>query len=196
MIQYRKSSNVMDAVSISKKVASPKNNLKIACILFILFVCSHIYGQNVQQVYLGPGFGLDYGGIGGKVEYLPVKNFGIFGGLGYNLLSVGWNVGATYKILPDKRVSPNLMLLYGYNGVYRDIFVTDNNLASYGPSIGGNVDLKIGRSSRQKVSVGLFVSFQTKEFKDKVDKLKTDTNFDILLLPIQFSVGYNFKLNK
>ena len=47
---------------------------------------------NSQQLYLGAGFGFDYGGFGGKIEYLPIKEFGIFGGLGYNLLGLGWVV--------------------------------------------------------------------------------------------------------
>ena len=72
-----------------------------------------LYAQENNQVYLGLGMGLDYGGVGAKVEYLPVKNVGVFAGLGFNLLSVGWNVGATYKIMSDKKVSINPMVFYG-----------------------------------------------------------------------------------
>ena len=59
-------------------------------ILVLMFMGSHIYGQSGQKAYLGLGAGLDYGGLGAKVEYLPIKNFGLFGGLGFNILSVGW----------------------------------------------------------------------------------------------------------
>lgn len=48
-----------------------------------------LYAQENNQVYLGLGMGLDYGGVGAKVEYLPIKNVGVFAGLGFNLLSVG-----------------------------------------------------------------------------------------------------------
>jgi len=76
---------------------------KVSFGLLFMFITQHASAQENNQVYLGLGIGLDYGGIGAKVEYLPIKNVGVFGSLGYNLLNVGWNVGATYKIMPDKR---------------------------------------------------------------------------------------------
>jgi len=95
-----------------------KNSKKtfVLAIIISLFTGNYAFSQLYEQkVYLGPGLGLDYGGLGIKVEYLPIKYVGIYGGVGYNFLSVGWNVGATVKILPDKRVSPNVMAFYGYN---------------------------------------------------------------------------------
>src|SRR5690554_1095665 len=81
-----------------------KKLVKTVCAIFtLLCMGNQTYGQSEHQVYSGLGIGLDYGGIGAKVEYLPIKNVGVFGSLGYNLLNVGWNVGATYKIMPDKR---------------------------------------------------------------------------------------------
>ena len=170
--------------------------LKNACVIFtLLFMGSHIYGQSEQQVYLGLGFGLDHGGLGGKIEYLPVKNFGLFGGLGYNLLSVGWNAGATLKILPDKNVSPNLMLFYGYNGVSKVDGAPEYEMTSYGVTIGANLDIKVG-SKGNKLSIGLFVPFRSKTFMDNYDAIKNDSRIEIKndLMPIAISIGYNFLL--
>ena len=163
-------------------------------IIVLMFMGSHIYGQKDQQAYFGIGMGLDYGGIfGGKIEYLPAKNFGLYGGLGYNLLSIGWNVGATYKILPDSKVSPNLMVFYGYNGVSKVEGAPEYEMTSYGVTIGGNLDIKVG-SNGNKFSVGVFVPFRSQKFKDNYEEMKNDPRLEMKneLMPFAISVGYNF----
>ena len=188
------SGNAMELETIKKNDVRIKGVLKKICIFAVLlFMGSHIYGQN-HRLYFGPGMGFDYGGIvGGKIEYLPVKNFGIYGGLGYNLLSVGWNVGATYKILPDKRISPNLMAFYGYNGVIIVDGASDCNMTSYGVTFGANMDIKIGHRGN-KLSVGLFVPIRSQKFMDHYNSLKNDSYFELKnpLIPIAISVGFNF----
>ena len=169
--------------------------MKKICVIFVaLFMGSQLFGQNEQQFYVGIGMGLDYGGIfGGKVEYLPVKNFGLYGGLGYNLLSVGWNVGATYKITPDKKLSPNLMVFYGYNGVSKVEGAPDYEMTSYGVTVGGSLDIKVGTKGN-KLSIGLFVPIRSQKFKDNYDAMKSDPRIEIEneLMPVAFSVGYNW----
>ena len=166
---------------------------KLVCLFLVLmFMGSHVFGQNRQQVYGGFGLGLDYGGIGGKIEYLPVKYFGIFGGLGFNFHTLGWNVGATAKILPDKVVSPNLMVFYGTNKAIIVLGASQYNMTSYGVTIGANLDIKIGRKGN-KLSTGLFVPIPSKKFKDHINK---NNIIPLLNLPIAIGVGFNFLLNK
>jgi hypothetical protein len=153
-------------------------------------------GPENPKCYLGIGIGFDYGGAGGKIEYLPVKNIGVFAGAGLNLLSLGWNIGGTYKILPDSKVSPNLMAMYGYNAVFvgADPYAKQYEMTSYGISVGANFDIKVGGRGN-KISVGLFVPFRSGKFKDNYEKAKNDPNMNITsLFPIGFSVGYNFGL--
>jgi len=152
------------------------------------------------KFYLGPGFGLDYGGYGGKFEYLPIKNLGVFASAGYNLLNLGWNVGGAYKILPDKKVSPNLMMMFGYNAVYVVIggnsFTKQYETTSYGVTLGANVDIKIGRNN--KISAGLLIPFRSKKFKDNYTRAGNDPNLEsiVALSPILVSAGFNFELKK
>jgi hypothetical protein len=151
-------------------------------------------GQKNPKLYLGMGTGFDYGGIvGGKVEYLPVKQIGVFAGAGYNLLSLGWNVGGTFKISPDKRFSPNLMVMYGYNGVLvgTDYISDEYEMTSYGITVGANFDLRIGR--KHKISAGLLVPIRSSEFRDNYDAAENDSRLEITpLLPIGITIGYNF----
>ena len=167
-------------------------------VLTLLLVGSPLKAQSdAQEVYLGLGFGLDYGGFGGKLEYLPVPKFGLFAGLGYNLLSAGFNFGATYKISPDKKVSPNLMVFYGYNAVFKgaDDYASQYDATSYGVTFGGNLDIKVGDKGN-KISIGLFIPIRSSKFNDKYDAAKADPNLEMKneLLPIGFSFGYNFML--
>ncbi|MDR0509642.1 MAG: hypothetical protein LBH06_00940 [Rikenellaceae bacterium] len=179
--------------------------MKRSAFIFALVLCSvcaeaqtEAGGQTAQRqhvFYLGAGAGFDYAGVGAKFEYLPVKNFGIFGALGYNFSSVGGDVGVAWKVMPDKKVSFNPMLIYGYNGALKVTGASQYDAISYGVSIGANLDITLGKKSN-KLSVGLFVPFRSKEFNDKYNAAKANPNikFDTPLLPVNFSVGYNFLL--
>ncbi|MDR2065813.1 MAG: hypothetical protein LBP85_08925 [Prevotellaceae bacterium] len=172
-----------------------KKLMKRLCIvLFLSGSINYTYAQTASKdVYLGLGIGFDYGGIGGKIEYLPTKNFGLFGGLGHNLLSVGWNTGVTYKMLPDKKASPNLIVFYGYNATFTGIDSEKYNMTSYGFTFGINVDAKT--KSGNKWSLGLFFPIRSSKFKRNYDAAKNDSYWiNDNLLPVSFSVGYNFKL--
>ncbi|MCL2326875.1 MAG: hypothetical protein FWC39_00020 [Bacteroidetes bacterium] len=165
----------------------------LACI-----AANSLYAQENthQKAYLGVGTGFDYGGFGLKVEILPIKHVGVFGGLGYNLLSLGWNLGGTFKILPDSKVSPNLMLMYGYNGVFKgtDKYSEKYNMTSYGLTTGVNLDIKLGNKGH-KLSCGLFLPFRSGKFQDNYDAAKNDPNMKVSdLPPVAFSIGFNFAL--
>jgi len=172
--------------------------IKVALVLVLLGMGNQAFAQSeTDKIYLGIGIGFDYGGIGGKIEYLPEEHIGLFGGVGYDLLSAGWNVGVTYKILPEKNVSPNLMVLYGYNGVFKgaDNYTAHYNMTSYGWTVGVNVDVLTGISGN-KLSVGLFLPFRSGKFMDNYDAVKDDPNVELKneLIPVGFSLGYNIGL--
>ena len=147
-----------------------------------------------KQTYFGLGMGLDYGGlIGAKLEHLPVKHLGLFAGLGYNTLSVGWNIGVTCKTAPDKTVSFNPMIFYGYNAFIKVENASEYSKTSYGITIGANLDIIVGGAGN-KISLGLFVPIRSQEFKDHYDALKKDPRFELKneLPPVGISVGFNF----
>ncbi len=152
--------------------------------LLLCAVGNSLYAQeDGSKVYLGVGVGLDYGGLGAKLEVLPVKYVGVFGG--------------AVKILPDKKVSPNLMIMYGYNAVFKgtDFYSKQYNMTSYGVTAGVNLDIKLGRKGH-KLSTGLFIPFRSEKFKDNYDAAKNDPNIAISseLLPFTLGVGFNFAL--
>jgi hypothetical protein len=171
----------------------------LICLVLFSLIESVAFGQQKEssKFYFGTGYGLDYAGVlGVKIEYLPIKYFGIFASGGYNLLSLAFNIGGTYKILPNKRISPNIMAMYGYNSVLINAdsygmvsvnpFKKHTGTDSYGLTIGVNLDIKIGK--RNKISSGIFIPFRDKDFKKTVNESYLTTP----LLPVLFSVGFNF----
>ena len=155
-----------------------------------LFVGNTLLAQtNEQKIYIGAGVGLDYGGIiGGKIEYLPEKHLGLFVGLGSNLYSLGWNLGASYKILPDMKISPNLMAFYGCNAILRVEGIQTYNVTSNGFTIGGNLDIKVN-SKGDKLSIGLFFPFRSDYFNDYYNRPDIEIKREITSIVI--SVGFN-----
>jgi hypothetical protein len=181
---------------------------KWTTLLVALVTCNSLHAQSEgndvnplekrENTYAGIGAGFDYGGIvGGKLEYLPAKHLGVFLATGYNLLSIGWNVGATYKFTPDKNTSPNLLLMYGYNAAFKgtDSYAERYNMTSYGWTVGINLDIRSGNRGN-KWSIGFFVPFRSGKFIDNYDAAKKDPIMELKneLLPIGVSCGYNFKI--
>ena len=175
------------------------SKIVVCAVVLFLFAREVAFSQseekviNEPKIYFGLGMGLDYGGIFGlKAEFLPLKHFGIFGGVGYNLTpTVGWNAGVTFKTLPNKRVSPNLMAFYGYNAVLKIDGASEYDATSYGISFGVNVDVKI---KRNKFTFGLFVPIRSGSFNEIYNAAKKDPRviFKNELLPIGFGIGFNF----
>ena len=177
----------------------------VCTVLFFSFAGNFAFSQSDEQevgekqkkaddpkIYFGVGMGLDYGGILGiKAEYLPIKHLGIFGGVGLNLMPVGWNAGLTFKMLPDKRVSPNLMAFYGYNAIVKIINASQYDMTSYGVSFGVNVDVKIRRS---KLSFGIYLPIRSSKFQAHYSELLSNPNIEFKhkLLPVAWGIGFNF----
>ncbi len=175
---------------------------------FILFTFNTLSAQeqndsnnpeiDARGKYLGIGLGFDYGGgIGAKLELVPVKHLGLFGGLGYNFASISGNVGVAYKISPEKKTCPNILMMYGYNGSFKgdDSYASQYDVTSYGVTLGVTIDFMTG-SKGDKMSLGIFVPIRSKEFTDKYNAAKDDLNLEMkgVLLPFGISFGYNFKL--
>ena len=166
--------------------------------LFFLVLPLLSFSSNAQsqlKAFLGIGAGLDYGGLGIRAEFQPLKNIGIIGGLGYNLTEPAYNVGLSYKILPGKKVTPTIMAIYGYNAVIRVSYpgLVDGR-TYYGPSVGAGCEVFDGR---HKWTFEIFVPFRNSDFHDHYNELKdSGVEFKPSILPVTFTIGYNFFLAK
>jgi hypothetical protein len=177
-------------------------------LLAVLFICTAFmaYGQydpNYKKQYQAPnspfnfgvGLGLDYGAIGVKFSGYPAKHFGLFAGVGYNFVKVGYNLGGIGRILPDKKVCPYVTGMYGSNSVIIVQNASHYNKVYYGPTLGGGIELHFG-TGENFMNFGLLIPIRSQQFYDDWDRIKllpgmTDATDP---LPVGISVGYHFRL--
>lgn len=148
-----------------------------------------------QRAFFGIGLGMDYGGLGFKAEFIPVKYVGIFAGAGYNIARIGVNAGVSVKALPDSRLTPTVIGMYGYNAVIVVQGDADRTRIYYGPTIGIGGELKVGRR-HNKLYAAVLRPFRNKAFDTDYEAVKNDPSIDMKqgINPVTFSFGFNFAL--
>jgi hypothetical protein len=152
-----------------------------------------------DKVSIGAGFGQDYGGIGVNLAVYPLKSIGIFGGLGYNLVGAGYNVGAKLRLVsskPTAKVTPFALGMYGYNAVIRVSGASQFNKVFYGPTFGAGIDFKSYPRSKILYSFALMVPIRSSEVDEYMDDLTTNhyVEFTSDLIPVTFSIGFKYIL--
>ena len=158
-----------------------------------LVISSFGFAQRNEKAFFGFGMGLDYGGIGCRIEFQPVGAIGIFGGFGYNLIGPGFNAGVCIKPAPTKRFSPVFVAMYGYNAVlkYKYSNGTSEGTAYYGVTAGAGFQL-YNKAMRNKLLVEILGPFRSSKYKNAI----AGRSFDRKPGDVLFSVGYNFGVGK
>jgi len=150
----------------------------------------------LAPVFIGPGLGLDYGGIGINVMAMPSPYVGLFVGAGYNFVKLGFNGGARiYLTRPSARARPYFSGMYGY---YAAIHVADAeqyDKVFYGATFGFGVDIMNRRNERNYWTLALHVPLRGTEVDDYMASLKPQgIEFKGNLLPVTFTVGFRIGL--
>lgn len=167
----------------------------IGTILLFLFSIYSSLAQETAKLNIGLGMGIDYGGFGTRLTYLPVKQTGLFASVGYNLNSVGYNFGAQFRFPSEKRISCHLTGMYGYNTVLIVESTTISKTTYFGPSIGAGMELKFKKETKQFLSFEVLLPFRPQAYQNAVDDLRL-IGFEVKdQAPLLFSIGYHFSLN-
>ncbi|UJP65114.1 hypothetical protein [Mongoliitalea daihaiensis] len=156
---------------------------------------SEKYGSSKQgSTSVGAGIGLLYGGFGSRLTYHPVDQLGLFLGLGYNVVNLGYNAGFMYSFPSTKQAEFFVTGMYGYNGVIRVTGVGGFEDSYNGVSAGAGVRLNSNRKRGQYWDFGLLVPFRSNEFSE--DYRFAQSISDIQNLPpVLFFVGFHIPLN-
>jgi hypothetical protein len=152
---------------------------------------------SIDQLSVGMGGGLDYGGFGGKLIFYPKQSIGLFGGVGYALAGVGFSGGVKFRYIPDKadaRIRPYGLVMYGYNAAIAVLNASYLNKLYYGPTLGGGIDFHRKPMKRAYWSFSLFVPIRKDEVKVYMDQLENEhgVDFQNTLFPVAISIAYNF----
>lgn len=150
---------------------------------------NYVKDEVSRTVYVGPGFGLDYSGLGIKLEAMPSDWVGIFASGGTNFLGAGYNLGVSFKVLPKSKITPTAQGMYGYNGAliikdsYSNSVISSKNY--FGFSVGAGVDFTVGQNLN-KLSVGIWVPIRNEDFKQDIQTANAT------VLPVALSLGFKF----
>ena len=172
--------------------------------LLLIAISTQLHAQAVNttpkfdQSSLGVGLGLDYGGIGVNYTVFPSQNVGLFGGAGFALAGVGYNVGVKLRSVPKKANQMTCfygLAMYGYNAAIAITNKTSLNKLFYGPTIGVGFDLRSHPYTKNSYwSFALLIPIRSAEVDQYIDDLKNyqGVEFKNNLFPIAISVGYRF----
>lgn len=150
--------------------------------------------EKEEIVAAAVGLGLDYGGIAGfKLTLNLHDNIGIFGGLGWAFLGLGYNVGTKINFAPKAKINPHLQAMYGYNASI--IISNDSDLSKifYGGTVGFGIDFK-STTRKSYWTLGLLIPIRQEEVSDYMDYLEDEESVDFQkdLSPILLSIGFKF----
>ncbi|WP_209330431.1 hypothetical protein [Lunatimonas salinarum] len=153
------------------------------------------YGTSTQgSASIGGGIGLLYGGFGSRFTYHPVDELGLFAGLGYNLVSLGYNVGFMYSFPSQKQTTFFVTGMYGYNAVIRITGVGGFQESYRGPSTGAGLRLNSNRRRGQYWDFGLLLPFRSHAFEESFRIAQSISDIKNLP-PLLFFAGYHIPLN-
>jgi len=179
--------------------------IKISIILCLFLSSFNLIGQDSIQVpriidksSFGIGGGFDFGGLGANMLVYPVKNIGLFGGVGYALGGIGFNAGTKFRMISKKHnTDPYAILMYGYNAAIKVKNASQYNKLFYGPSFGLGMDFHTIRTKKSYFSLALLVPIRSSAVNKYMDDLENNhgVEFQNELPPIGFSIGYRFVLN-
>lgn len=151
------------------------------------------FGQLPGKLNAGLGAGMDYGGFGAQLSYLPLDRFELFGAAGYNLNSIGYNFGLKLGFPTEKRINWHITGMYGYNAVLIVKGMTSSKTTYFGPSVGSGIIMKSKSPGRSFLSFEIILPFRPQVFYDVIDDLKL-IGYDVKEpLPVAFSIGYHYK---
>ena len=169
-----------------------RNGLKILTYLNKEEVDSIKYGIIQEPIpfdkaSIGPGLGLDYGGIGLNFTLYPQQNIGLFAGFGYAIAGLGYNVGAKYRHIPSNTatVLPYLIAMYSYNTAIQVKNANGFNKHFYGTTVGVGLELHSKSISRGYWTMAMLVPIRDSEVEKYIDKP----------WPVTFSIGYRLILD-
>lgn len=154
--------------------------------------------SSTGNLHLGIGIGLDYGGLGGRLTFIPgdasKTSVGIFVATGFALNGLGFNAGLNLRI-GQQRLVPTISAMYGYNGVIKVIGASQYDKTYYGPSVAIGFENKTRNSDDNHIHLELVIPFRSAAYHNDIKALQNNPSVEISApSPVLISIGYHFKI--
>jgi len=145
---------------------------------------------------LGLGVGLPYGGIGIKIGTNLADHFNLFGGIGYQIAGVGYNVGFLKDFKSESSTQFYLTGMYGTNAVILVDGLSEYDKVYTGATMGLGIKINSRKTEGNFWDVGLLVPIRSSSFYNNSNEVKNDprvTEFSDPW-PVLITFGYNIHL--
>lgn len=175
---------------------------RFPCLLLLLLPSLQAVAQappakgDPDGLHVGLGFGQDMGGLFGfGITYWPAPWLSGFVGGGWAIVDFSYQTGVQLNLPTEKRVSPFVAGMYGYNGAIHIKNLERLDGIYYGPTVGGGILLK-QRAGHNYWRFSVNVPIRSQQFLDDWEAIKQRPDVEVKadLLPITFGVGYHLKL--
>lgn len=169
--------------------------------LIAIGICTFSHAQHFSsskgKAVVGLGMGLPYGGFGGRLSINPLDQVALFGGLGYNLVGVGYNVGMQYIVPSEKQAEFFLTAMYGYNAVIKIKGTNLYNDSYNGVSAGAGLRINSKQNKGMFWDFGVLIPARSQEYRDDWDRLNNNQMIENLskASPVLIFVGLNFPIS-
>ncbi len=175
-------------------------NILSLCILLSITTIGIARDSNLSsrkgENSFGLGLGLPYGAIGARFGTNIADQLTLFGGLGYHLSGVGYNVGLM-KSFPSKSLTQFYVAgMYGTNAAIKVKGLSEADKVYTGPTFGVGVKVNSRRTEGNFWDFGLLVPIKSSDYMDDEDAVRNDSRISDFNSPspVLIVVGYNFNL--
>jgi hypothetical protein len=163
---------------------------------------SRQYDAPVDKISAGVGVGYEYGGVGANAIVYPQRNIGLFGGVGWYYVGLGYNAGIKLRAFisaPSVAIIPFVECMYGTNTFiyYRNNGQYNKLFRNY--TFGGGIDIRPNNSKLGFISIALYFPLRSPDIKNYTEGY-VQHFFAVepsnKLIGINASIGYKFILWK
>lgn len=148
------------------------------------------------ETTLGLGMGLPYGAFGARLGVNVADGFNLFGGLGYQIAGLGYNIGFL-KDFPSKSMTQfYLTAMYGTNAAIKVVGLSEYDNVYSGPTVGLGLKINSRKTEGNYWDVGLLLPFKSTDYKNAETAVRNDSRISQFQggWPVLIVVGYNFNL--
>lgn len=156
---------------------------------------NHLSSQKGETTF-GLGIGLPYGAIGLRLGTNVADGLNLFGGVGYQISGVGYNIGLLKDFPSAGMTQFYLTGMYGTNAAIKIVDLSEYDKVYTGPTFGLGMKINSRNTEGNYWDLGLLLPIRSSDYKNDETAVKNDPRISKFQAawPVLIVVGYNFNL--